>query len=161
MTQSPLSCVLCAFPVREKHTRTTTYLSVDLLCSQQLYTKHAMAISKDSSTAAVDDTPKTQFCRRGRPTYFLVRPNNGSIVPLIPADQIGSGYRFANLPYSIDVTATVGMTNLGVVANDGGVFEIEEAAQQQSAGSTSDAEHNVRYNHMHKFLCHLLTSSQK
>lgn len=63
--------------------------------------------------------------KSGQPSYFLVRPNNGNVVPLIPADQLPLGWTFVNVSCAMDIEATIGMLNLGVVASDGGTFDLQ------------------------------------
>lgn len=71
------------------------------------------------------------------PGHFLVR-NTGEVVPLIPVDELPIGMEIIGVPRSLDLTATVGMLNLGLVRSTGHVYEStkKDAAKKDQGVAT-------------------------
>ncbi|KAL3420809.1 Tubulin-specific chaperone E [Phlyctema vagabunda] len=72
------------------------------------------------------------------PGHFLVR-NTGEVVPLIPVDELSSDVEVIGVPRSLDLTATVGMLNLGLIRSTGHVYSI---IQKKGEGEKSKAHEN-------------------
>jgi len=59
-----------------------------------------------------------------RPSFFVVRPIGGSIVPLIAVDELPPSYDILNVPRSLDLEATIGMLNLGLQRHTGSHYTL-------------------------------------
>ncbi|KAK2004091.1 hypothetical protein LX36DRAFT_650326 [Colletotrichum falcatum] len=80
--------------------------------------------------------PQTDNDWQLRPRHFIVR-EGGTIVPLIPVDQLPSYIKIHGVPREMDIEDTTGMSNLGMFTKPEGLFQIRPLTPTNDKPSNS------------------------
>lgn len=86
-----------------------------------------------------------------KPGYFLVRPSDGAVVPLIPVDELP--FDLQGVCKTMDIIDTIGMLNLGLVKGSGLKYEVVEqkAPKSVSAAVERYASMGIQLKKMNSF----------